>query len=61
MVDYDSLDFFRDSDVLINDPYPYFEHLRNGCPVQRENHHGVVMVTGYDEACAIYKIGRAHV
>jgi cytochrome P450 len=52
--DYDSLDFFRDTDVLINDPYSYFDHLRSGCPVQRESHHDVVMVTGYEEACAIY-------
>jgi cytochrome P450 len=52
-VDFESVDFFR-GDELIPDPYPYFDHLRDGCPVARESHHDVVMVTGYDEACAIY-------
>lgn len=47
------LDFFRGTD-LIDDPYSYFEWLRGQCPVQREPHHDVVMVTGYDEAVAIY-------
>ena len=52
-VDYDAIDFFR-GDELIADPYPYFDHLRESCPVTRESHHDVVMVTGYDEACAVY-------
>jgi cytochrome P450 len=52
-VDFDAIDFFRD-DAFVADPYPYFDHLRTGCPVQREPHHGVVMVTGYDEALAVY-------
>lgn len=49
----DEVDFFR-SDELLVDPYPYFTALRSACPVRREPHHGVVMVTGYDEAVAIY-------
>jgi cytochrome P450 family 150 subfamily A5 len=53
VTDFDRIDFFRD-DALILDPYPYFDHLREQCPVQREPHHGVVMVTGYDEAMAVY-------
>ena len=53
MTDFDATDFFR-GDQLVADPYPYFEHLRAQCPVQREPHHDVVMVTGYDEAVAIY-------
>jgi cytochrome P450 len=52
-VDYDTVDFFRD-DKLIGDPYPYFDYLRDKCPVQVEPNHNVVMVTGYDEACEIY-------
>ncbi len=52
-LDFDAIDFFRD-DALIPDPYPYFDHLRDKCPVQPEPHHDVVMVTGYDEACEIY-------
>jgi len=39
---------------LVDDPYPYFEQLRQECPVRREPHHDVVMVTGYEEALAVY-------
>ena len=46
-------DFFRDPAALA-DPYPYYAFLRQQGPVYREPHHGVVMVTGYDEARAIY-------
>lgn len=54
MSDYDTVDFFRDQS-LVADPYPYFDHLRSRCPVWREPHHDVVMVTGYEEACAVYQ------
>ena len=47
------IDFFRDN-AFVADPYPYFEHLRAQCPVQREPHHDVVMVTGYEEAIAVF-------
>jgi cytochrome P450 len=47
------MDFFRD-DALVADPYPYFEAMREGCPVRREPHHGVVMVTGYEEAVEVF-------
>ena len=53
MGEFDTIDFFR-GDELIVDPYPYFDHLRGECPVQREPHHDVVMVTGYDEAVSVY-------
>jgi cytochrome P450 len=53
MSDFDSIDFFRGSELVV-DPYPYFDYLRSQCPVQREPHHGVVMVTGYDEALKVY-------
>ena len=53
MSDFDASDFFRD-DAFVPDPYPYFDHLRTRCPVQREAHQGVVMVTGYDEAIEVY-------
>lgn len=45
--------FFTDQD-LVGDPYPYFDALRNACPIHREPHHEVLMVTGYDEAVEIY-------
>ena len=56
MVDADAVDepnFFRDPD-LIADPYPFFDELRSRCPVQREPHENVVLVTGYDEALTVY-------
>jgi cytochrome P450 len=51
--DYDAIDFFRGNE-LVADPYPYFDWLRGQCPVQRESHHDVMMVTGYEEAIAVY-------
>jgi len=54
MSDVDSIDFFRSGSVL-RDPYPYFEQLRLRCPVHREPHEGVVMVTGYDEALSVFR------
>ncbi|HZP30463.1 MAG TPA: cytochrome P450 [Acidimicrobiia bacterium] len=52
MSGYDDVDFF--GDALVADPYPYFHAMRSRCPVLREAHHDVVMVTGYDEAVAVY-------
>jgi cytochrome P450 family 150 subfamily A5 len=51
--DQDELDFFTDRS-FIADPYPYFDRLREDCPIQRESHHDVVMVTGYEEAVALF-------
>lgn len=53
MIDPDAVDFFRGNELL-DDPYPYYEALQRECPLRREPHHGVVMVTGYDEALAVY-------
>ena len=53
MTDFDSIDFFR-GEALVDDPYPYFDHLRHRCPVTREPHHDVMMVTGYDEALEVF-------
>jgi cytochrome P450 len=50
--EFSTMDFFRGSE-LIADPYPYYESLRQRCPVTPEEHHGVTMVTGWDEACAV--------
>jgi cytochrome P450 len=52
VTDFHGTDFFRGRD-LIADPYGYFDWLRAQCPVHREPHHDVMMVTGYDEAAAI--------
>ncbi|MBC2652816.1 cytochrome P450 [Novosphingobium aerophilum] len=51
--DFEAHDFFL-SDRWITNPYPYFDYLRAMSPVYREPHHGIFMVTGYDEAMEIY-------
>ena len=51
--DFESVDYFRDEELVV-DPHPYYEYLRDKCPVYRETHHDVVMVTGYDEASAAF-------
>ena len=51
--EFEKYDFFR-SDRFVNDPYSYFDYLREQSPVLREPHQGIVMVTGYDEALEVY-------
>ncbi|MGH9018159.1 MAG: cytochrome P450 [Acidimicrobiales bacterium] len=48
-----TINFFRDRAVQ-DDPYPYFEALRTLGPVWQEPGFGVYMVTGYEEAMAVY-------
>lgn len=54
MTDLASVDFFSDP-AIAQDPYPYFDWLREQNPVCREPHHGVVAVTGYAEVMAAFK------
>ncbi|HVA07995.1 MAG TPA: cytochrome P450 [Acidimicrobiales bacterium] len=49
---FEAIDYFRSND-FVADPYPYYDHLRERCPVHRESHHGVFMVTGYEEVVAV--------
>ena len=49
----ENLDFFTD-ESLVADPYDYYDAIRR-CPVRREPAHGVVMVSGYDEAVAVQR------
>jgi cytochrome P450 len=51
--EFEKYDFFR-SDRFVQDPYAYFDYLREQSPVLREPHQGIFMVTGYDEAVEIY-------
>lgn len=53
MTDLASANFFRDRSVQ-DDPYPYFDAVRDRAPVWQEPHYGVFMVTGHDEALAVY-------
>lgn len=52
--DFGAIDFFTDPS-LVPDPHPYFDYLRDKGPVVTEPHHGVMAVTGYAEAMAVYK------
>ena len=54
MSNWEAVDFFS-AQSLVEDPYPYFEELRAVCPVVRLPQHGVVAVTGYDEATEVYR------
>jgi cytochrome P450 len=54
MTDFDSVDYFTDP-ALVPDPHPYYDHLRSQCPVRKEPNYGVVAVTGWEEANAVYK------
>ena len=54
MSSFDTIDFFTDPS-LVPDPHPYFDYLRSQNPVMRLPHHGVVAVTGYEEASEVYK------
>jgi cytochrome P450 family 150 subfamily A5 len=51
--EFEDVDFFRAREIWRN-PYPYFEYVRLHGPVWREPHHGVVMITGFEEAMAVY-------
>lgn len=45
-------DFFSDPKV-IQEPKPYFDHMRAQCPVMRETFQNSLMVTGYDEVMEV--------
>ncbi len=51
---FETIDYFTDA-ALVEDPYPYFHYLRSRGPVLRLPHHGVVAVSGYEEALAVYR------
>jgi cytochrome P450 len=54
VANYDSVDFFADQS-LVDDPYPYFDHLRSKGSVLPTPHYGVLAVSGYEEASEIYR------
>jgi cytochrome P450 len=53
MSDFDDVNFFRSRKLTV-DPYPFFDGLRERCPVLREPHKGVYMITGHEEAVSLY-------
>jgi cytochrome P450 len=54
VTDFETVDFFTD-ESLVPDPYPYFDYLRSKCPATSATPFGVLAVTGYEEALAVYK------
>lgn len=54
MTDFEKLDYFLDASVSAN-PHAYWDFAREQCPVWREPHHGVVLITGYDEVISVYR------
>lgn len=52
--DFATVDFFRNR-ALTQDPNAYYDWLREQGPVWREPNRDVVMVSGYDEAIAVYR------
>ena len=54
MTNFSDVDFFEALD-LVENPYPYFEYLREQGPVVSLPKHNVVAVTGYDEGVAVLR------
>lgn len=52
-MNFEEVDFLSDA-ALVEDPYPYYDFLRE-CPVREVPPHGVVAVTGWDEAVAVWR------
>jgi cytochrome P450 len=53
-LDPDVVDLFRGGH-LFQDPYAFYEALRGRGRVWREPHNGVMLITGYNEAMAVYR------
>ena len=52
--DFDSVDYFTDPS-LVPDPHPYYDHVRTKDPVCCPINNGVLAVTGWEAANAVYK------
>src|ERR1700754_274786 len=52
--DFDSVDYFTDP-ALVPDPHPYFDHIRTKNPTCCPINNGVLAVTGWEAANAVYK------
>jgi cytochrome P450 len=53
-VDLNSVDYFKDRQLAV-DPWAFLDYLAEHQPVWREPHHGVVIVTGHEEAQAVLR------
>ncbi len=53
MTEFENVNFFTDRSVQ-DDPYAYFDWVRERGPVWRDPRYGLFMITGYPEAMAVY-------
>ena len=53
MTEFETVNFFKDRAVQ-DDPYPYYDWLRAQHPVWQEPRYGVYMISGHEEAMAVY-------
>jgi cytochrome P450 family 150 subfamily A5 len=53
MSEFENANFITDRQIQ-DDPYPYFDWVRQQGPVWREPHFGMYMITGHPEAMAVY-------
>ncbi len=53
MTDFENVNFFTDRSIQ-DDPYAYFDWVRDQGPVWQEPRFGVFMITGHPEAMAVY-------
>ncbi|MGO9455895.1 MAG: cytochrome P450 [Acidimicrobiales bacterium] len=53
MTEFESVNFFTDRSVQ-DAPYPYFDWVRQQSPVWREPNFGLFIITGHQEAMAVY-------
>jgi cytochrome P450 len=53
VAEFEKVNFFKDRAVH-DDPYAYWDWLRSQHPVWQEPNYGVFMVTGHEEAMAVY-------
>lgn len=51
---FDDIDFYTDPSV-IDDPFPYYDHLRSKCPVVHLPHHDVMAATTYDATAQVLR------
>jgi cytochrome P450 len=57
--DFDAIDYFTEPSV-VDDPYPYFDWLRDQCPVHHHATRDVVTITGYGEAIEVMRDNDAY-
>src|SRR5687768_1253136 len=50
----EAADFFSDEGIR-DDPYPFYDHKREQCPIAHDPVNNILMVTGWEESVDIFK------